>query len=106
MDSGSAGIVLSGCRLELVAPVDLPHLLVACVTKRRVPVDKLALLISWNVACVAGCCSHPHHPQAARLRKALEDSEKERDKFEGRVMAADAVLSDPELVADVLSFYK
>lgn len=66
-----------------------------------VVMQSLRVLLASLVAC-----SHPHHPQAARLRKALEDSEKERDKFEGRVMAADVVLSDPELVADVLSFYK
>lgn len=41
-----------------------------------------------------------------RLKKQLGDAERERDLCEGRLMAAEVLLSDPELMADVLAFYK
>lgn len=51
-------------------------------------------------------CSHAQHPQAARMRAALAEAEQQRDKYEARALAAQVVISDPELVADVLAFYK
>jgi hypothetical protein len=45
----------------------------------------------------------PNHP---RLRAHVDEVKKKLGETEGRVMAAETYLSDADLVADCLSFYK
>lgn len=66
----------------------------------------VVLLFLACAGSVPDCRSHGGHPQAARMRAALEEAERQRDKYEARALAAQVVISDPELVADVLAFYK
>jgi hypothetical protein len=51
-------------------------------------------------------CRPGDHPRIKQLKQGLAETEAERDRCEARIVATETVLSDPELVADCLAFYK
>lgn len=65
-------------------------------------VSASAATVSYNpVLCRPG-----DHPRIKQLKQGLAETEAERDRCEARIVATETVLSDPELVADCLAFYK
>lgn len=65
------------------------------------------LLGAWPY-CLLACRynGNEDHPHVKMVKSRLAEVEDARDKCEARMMATDNYLSDPELIADVLAFYK